>query len=133
MNVALLERCAAVGTILPVGLHALPAIGAWISSGWRCGVVDVLYKPGNAEYHQRDEADRDQPHEEHPNPTEGGISPISHHAVTAHHAAVTAHHAAVTAIASADPRTDPKQDEESDDADEGDCQPVCLFHFVFLL
>jgi len=115
---------AAVGTILPVRLQSLPAIGAGTQGRWRRGVADVPHEPGDAKDCERNEANRDQPHEEHTNPSEGGISPAAHHARSTHHAP-----AVITPPAHPHPCC--KQEQESNDADDCYNQPIDFFHFLF--
>src|SRR6185503_15051044 len=60
---------------------------------WRLGVADVSHKPDDAKYCQRNQAERDKPYEDHPDPTERRgsriVAPILHHALRSHHAPAT--------------------------------------------
>ena len=108
----------AVGTVFPIGLCALSAVGTRSDGNGGRGVPRVARERDNAVHDEGDHADGDEPHEEHSKahaePTEGRVSPITHHSAVA---AIASHHA----IASTHPCTDPEESDEDDDDDEGDC------------
>ena len=121
VDVALFQHRAAVGTILPFGLCALPTIGTGSLGGWRFGVSSISHERSNAKYDERNHANGYQPHESHANPPEGRVSPAAHHA--------RPHHTVAAITPAAHHHTCSEQEQENDDTYNSNNQPIDIFHF----